>query len=183
MLKQQESLQGHISDMKGATDHLAEAFARQVEDAEVQKDSKVANLIGRLHQLANSQSMALKLELERYGTGAKDPLKHAVAALTGAMAGIYDKLRPNPVSRMLRDDYTALSLAMVSNSMLHVTALAAEDERTARLAEANMEQIAPLIIELGEAVLPVVEQELRAEFTPKPGTAEASLKVVRRIWN
>lgn len=183
MTKQQETLQGHISDMKGATDHLVEAFARQAEDAEVKKNPKIASLTGRLQSVAASQSAALKVELERFGTTPVDPVKHALSAISGAMAGLYDKVRSNPVSRMLRDGYTALSLAVVSNSMLHVTALAANEASTARLALSNMEQLAPLIIEVGEAILPVVESELSADFPPSSGAAATALKNVQSVWS
>ena len=182
MLQQQESLQHYISDMMSATNHLTEAFARQVEDAEVKKDPAVLSLITRLHSVSTTQFQALKTELDRFGPGPTDAVKSAITAITGSMAGLYDKVRSTPVSKMLRDDYTALSLAVVSNSMLHVTALSANDALTARVALTNMEQLAPLIVEVGEAILPVVEREL--EFPGKiAGAAATALTNVRQVWN
>jgi hypothetical protein len=183
MTQQQLSLQGHISDMKAATDHLCEAFTRQGEDRAVQANSHVATLIGRMQQVTEQQSSALKKEMERFGAEAAEPIKHALAAMTGSLAGLYGRVRPDTVSRMLRDDYTALSLASVSNSMLHVTALAGDDALAAALALRNMEQLAPLIIEVGEAVLAVVEQELNEEFSPRPGVSARALENVRQVWS
>lgn len=181
MLKQEESLLGYISDMKNATNHLAGAFARQIEDDNVKKNPAVLTLITRLHQVSETQVKALQAEIDRFGGSTSDSIKEALTSMTGALTGLYDKVRSTPVSKMLRDDYTALSLAVVSNEMLHVTALAANDALTARVALSNMEQLAPLIIEVGEAVLAVVQAEL--EFPVQDtGAAEKALANVRQVW-
>lgn len=176
------SLRGHISDMKAATDHLLEAFTHQLADEGVQKDATVSGLIQRLQVTAKSQSQRLEGELNRFGAPASDGVKGLLAAVAGSVAGLYDRMRSNTVSRMLRDDYTALSLAVVSNSMLHVTALAADDSALAATALRNMEELAPLIVEVGEAILPVVELELSQEFPPRSGAAGTALQNVRSVW-
>ena len=177
------SLRGHISDMKAATDHLVEAFSHQLADEGVQKNATVSGLLQRLQVTGKSQSERLEGELNRFGAPASDGVKGLVAAVAGTVAGLYDRLRGNTVSRMLRDDYTAMSLAVVSNSMLHVTALAANDSALAATALRNMQELAPLIVELGEAILPVVELELSEEFTPHPGAATTALQNVRSVWS
>ncbi|MBN9416960.1 MAG: hypothetical protein J0I12_16055 [Candidatus Eremiobacteraeota bacterium] len=178
----ESSLRGHISDMKAATDHLVEAFTHQLADQGVQKNATLSALVQRLQTTAKSQSQRLEAELDRFGAPASDGVKGLVAAVAGTVAGLYDRMRSNTVSRMLRDDYTAMSLAVVSNSMLHVTALAADDPALAATALRNMEELAPLIIEVGEAILPVVELELSEEFTPRAGAASTALENVRSVW-
>lgn len=182
MTATQTSLHHHISDMKAATDHILGAVKRQAEDADVQKMPEVSALTGRIQLTLQSQSQALEAELKRIGQTPTDGLKDMVTAVTGTLTGLYDKVRNHTVSRNLRDNYTALSLAAVSNSMLHVTALAADDQAVASLALRNMDEIAPLIIQLGEAILPVVERELAADFSPKAGSSQLALENVRRVW-
>ena len=182
MTATQTSLHHHISDMKAATDHILGAVNRQAEDADVQKFPEVSALTGRIQGTLEGQSRALETELKRIGQTPVDSLKDMVTAVTGAVTGLYDKVRNHTVSRNLRDNYTALSLAAVSNSMLHVTALAAEDQATAAVALRNMQELAPLIVQLGEAILPVVERELAADFTPKAGSSQIALENVRKVW-
>lgn len=182
MTATQTSLHHHISDMKAATDHILGAVKRQAEDAEVRKVPEVSALTGRILAALQSQSQALENELKRIGQTPTDGLKDMVTAVTGTLTGLYDKVRNHPVSRNLRDNYTALSLAVVSNSMLHVTALAADDQATAALALRNMQELAPLIVQLGEAILPVVERELAADFSPKAGASQTALENVRKVW-
>lgn len=183
-MNQTESLlQGHLSDMKGACDHICEALARQQSDSDLKSDSNSLALITRLHTLMERHSQTLKTEMERFGTLPTDPVKHAVSALTGMLAGLYDKVRSEKVSRMLRDDYVAFSLASVSQSMLHTTALAVGDTRVAEVALELMKQTAASIVELGEAVLPVVERETALDVSVQQGAAAQALSNVRGVWN
>ena len=182
MTATQTSLHHHISDMKAATDHILGAIKRQAEDAEVRKIPEVSALTGRIQVTLEGQSQALESEIRRIGQSPTDSLKDVVTAVTGTITGLYDKVRNPPVSRNLRDNDASLSLAIVSNSMLHVTALAADDQATANLALRNMQELAPLIVQLGEAILPVVERELAADFTPKAGSSQTALENVRKVW-
>lgn len=72
-------------------------------------------------------------------------------------------MRTNPVSKNLRDDYTALNLAAISYPMLHTTGHALMDEQTADLAASYLMDYTPLIIESNEVIPLVVVSELRAE--------------------
>jgi hypothetical protein len=183
MTKEQESLKGHISDMMAVTEHILEAVRRQVEDNTVKQSPQTLSLLSRVEQTLQMQVSSLRTQLERYGSISTNPLKEAFSHVTGAMAGLYDKVRPQTISRMLRDDYTALSLAVVSNSMLMTTALCINDSTTAQTAHNNMSQLASLIIQLGEAVLPEVERELAGEHAVQPGASQTALSNVRKVWN
>lgn len=183
MTKEQEELRGHISDGKAATDHILEAVRRQLEDDKMKQNPTANALVGRISQSLTAQSGSLQSQLERFGAPSTHPVKEAFSMITGAMAGLYDKVRPQSLSRMLRDDYTALSLAVVSNSMLHTTALAFGDQSAADVALSNMKQLSEFIIELGEAVLPAVEKELSEQFQVQTGASQTALTNVRRVWN
>jgi hypothetical protein len=183
MTKEQESLKGHISDMMAVTEHILEAVRRQLEDNDVKSSPQTQSLLSRVEQTLQMQVTSLRTQLERFGTVSTNPIKEAFSQVTGAMAGLYDKVRPQTVSRMLRDDYTAMSLAVVANSMLHTTALCVNDSDCAQVAQNNMSQLASLIIQLGEAVLPEVERELAAEHRVQPGASQTALANVRRIWS
>lgn len=176
-------LQHYTSDMKGATVHIVEAFHIQLADSRVQQIPAVVSLLNKLHTTFDAQSKELDTHLSRFGGDTAGTLKAAVTAVTGTLAGLYGKLRQDPVSKILRDNYTALSLAQVSNSMLHTTALGVGDQLLAGATLRHMKEIAPLIIEVGEAILPVVEQELSEEVTVAAGSSATALENLRQVWS
>jgi len=61
---------------------------------------------------------------------------------------------------MLRDTYCALHLVNMSYTMLHSTALALHDQRTAELALQHLRDLTELTVELSRAVPHVVVNEL-----------------------
>ena len=61
---------------------------------------------------------------------------------------------------MLRDDYTALSLAAISHTMLHTTGLALQNQPIADLAQRYLNDITPLIIDISQVVPGVVVKDL-----------------------
>lgn len=184
MTKEQESLQGHVSDMKAATEHILEAVKRQNADSRVSQSTPTHALLQRIETSLQMQIQQLTTQLERYGPSSPNPMKEAFAQITGAMAGLYDKVRPQTISRMLRDDYTALSLATVSNTMLHTTALVLNDPQCAHVALLNTQQLAGFIVELGQAVLPEVESDLAREgLNVQEGASHMALGNVRRAWS
>src|SRR5438045_2749044 len=87
-------------------------------------------------------------------------VKDAVATVAGTLAGLYDKIRKHPVSRMLRDDSVALSLAATAYSMLYTTALAVRDLPVANVALRHLRGITPLVVELSDTIPGVVCREL-----------------------
>lgn len=182
MEKERMELQGHVSDMLGATDHILQAIKRQLNDSKVQESHTTMGTLRKVEKVLTHQCSHLEQHLNTFGAPPTHPLKDAYSQLTGFMAGMYDKLRPDPVSRMLRDDYTALNLAVVSNSMLHVTALALRDPVTASLALEHMGQISPLIVELGEIILPVVVKEVGEDHQVDKTAANTALVNVREVW-
>ncbi|MGV3660746.1 MAG: hypothetical protein ACO1TE_11200, partial [Prosthecobacter sp.] len=90
-------------------------------------------------------------------------LKEAVTSVTGALAGLYGKVRKHPLSRILRDNYTALSLATVAYEMLHTTALGLGKQALADTALKHLKEIAPLIMAVTKIMPEVVLQELAAD--------------------
>src|SRR3712207_9132960 len=85
--------------------------------------------------MVKSQRDAMKAHLESMGGQTGGALKSTVAALFGVAAGVIDKVRPEAISKNLRDDYTAFNHAAIGYHMLYGTALMLGDQKTAALAE------------------------------------------------
>jgi hypothetical protein len=153
-------LQQYVSDMVALDEHIHEAIKRQIEDDRLKQFPEASKVVNTLHRTLDTHITGLKGQLKALGGEASGPVKEAVSAIAGVAAGLYDKVRHDPVSKMLRDDYTALSLAAISYTMLHTTGLALQKQPIADLAQRYLNDIAPLIIEISQVIPGVVVKDL-----------------------
>jgi ferritin-like metal-binding protein YciE len=163
MSDRKETLQQYVSDMLALERHIHEAVRRQRDDSKVSPHVEAHQLISRIEAALDEHIEHLEEHLESLGGEPTSPVKDAVSAVAGVAAGVYDKMRSDPVSKMLRDDYTALSLAAISYTMLHTTGLAMTDHQTAEIALEHLGHWTPLIVEISEVVPLVVARELADE--------------------
>jgi hypothetical protein len=157
-------LQKYVSDMIAVEQHIGAAFRKQVNDERLSShDPRAGRIVNRLATISEQHEQALKSHLEELGGDTAKGIKEVATAAMGTLAGIYDKVRTEAVSKMLRDDYTAVSLAAISYTMLHTTGLSMNGESTADLALRHMEAYAPIIMELAEVIPSSVVVDLRDE--------------------
>ncbi|HZB96061.1 MAG TPA: DUF892 family protein [Herpetosiphonaceae bacterium] len=130
-----ETLATYVGDMHALEKHLLEAFERQLNLTE---DSPQAHQV--VQQLVDSSRRHID-QLEQRLTaighpskGVTDTVKAAVAGIFGVAAGAIDHVRPQSVSKALRDSYTAINHAIISYIMLQTSGLALNDTETATLA-------------------------------------------------
>jgi ferritin-like metal-binding protein YciE len=157
---QQDVLQQYVGDMLALDKHIHEAVRRQRDDEKMQEYGDAHQLVARIEATLDQQISDLEQHLERLGGSASSPVKEAVTSALGAIAGLYDKVRSNTASKMLRDDYTALNLAAISYTMLHTTGQALHDQTTANLALRHLESLTPLITGINRVMPLVVAYEL-----------------------
>ena len=159
-----DTLQKYVSDMVAVEEHIADAVKRQTEHAEVyQHNPQVGQLIQQVARLTEQHAEHLERHLEAMGGDPAKGLKEIATEALGNIAGLYDKLRTETVSKMLRDDYTALSLAAVSYTMLHTTGLALNDRETADIALRHLEHYTPVLMQFDQIIPSVVVAELRED--------------------
>jgi ferritin-like metal-binding protein YciE len=167
MKARSETLQQYVSDMMAVEEHIGSAVKRQAEDKEVAKHHpKAARIVQDIARLTEQHEHELQRHLEAIGGDSAGGIKEAATAAMGTIAGLYDKIRSEKVSKMLRDDYTALNLATVSYTMLHTTGLAAQDQATASLALRHLKDYVPIIMDLNEVIPAVVVSELKEDGVP-----------------
>lgn len=87
------------------------------------------------------------------------------------------------ISRMLRDDYTALNQITICNSYLHTTGLALNSSDVASIALSHLQDLAPLVVRIGELVPNIITKELKLEYPDCDQTiAEIALKNIKEAW-
>lgn len=160
---QNENLRMYVNDTAAMARHIEGAFDQQRQDNDVKNHAAARELIERMHLILATQRKAMEQHAEQAGGGVGAALKEAVTSVTGALAGLYGKVRKHPLSRILRDNYTALSLACVAYEMLHTTALATGQKALADTALKHLKEIAPLIMAVTKIIPDVVLHELAAD--------------------
>ena len=171
-----ETLKTYVNDMLSLQKHILDAITYQYEDHDIKNDAQAFDLVGKLKSTLTHQARDLEGHVARLGSEVTATLKQAASHVLGIAAGLYDKVRKDPVSRMLRDDYTALNLSSISYIMLHTTGLAYGDQAVADTALQHLNDLTPLIMRINEIIPPIVVKELTDEG-PGINTAVAATAV------
>ncbi|HEX2280652.1 MAG TPA: DUF892 family protein [Thermomicrobiales bacterium] len=179
--KHQKTIADYVSDMAALEAHIEEALDRQL--TEVKDDPVALATVRDFYDMVKEHRDTLKAMEEQTGKTIGTPIKEAGAALIGKAAGIIDLLRTEGISKSLRDDYAAFSLAAISYSMLHTTATALGDGRVASLAERHLREHADAIMRINEIMPEVVIRELEKDGHRADSAAvEATRQAVLRSW-
>ena len=157
---QLSNLRMYVNDMAALIKHIEDAIDRQVADERVQADPDAKQVVDRIHSVLRAQVLSMENHAAAVGSETGAAIKEAVASVAGVVAGLYDKVRKHPVSRMLRDDYTALSLAATAYSMLYTTALSMRELTIANVALRHLQETTPLVMDLSKVIPAVVVREL-----------------------
>jgi hypothetical protein len=103
--------------------------------------------------------------------------------LLGKAAGVIDLVRTEGISKSLRDDYAAFSLAAISYSMLHTTSLGLGNPQVADLAERHLTDYAGAIERINEIMPGVVARELTKDGHQTNSAAVGQTRsMVAKAW-
>jgi ferritin-like metal-binding protein YciE len=180
--KHERTIADYVGDMAALESHIEEALDRQLE--EVKDDSTALAAVQGFHDMVKRHRDTLLALQEETGSTPGNPIKAAGAALLGKAAGVIDQIRTEGISKSLRDDYTAFSLAAISYSMLYTTAMGLGNQRVATLAEGHLSDYAQAIERINEIMPTVVERELAKDgHQTNPGAVAATREIVPRAWH
>jgi len=183
MSENQETLVQYVGDQLSLMRHIHQAIEQQSSDSNVKQSAEANGLINKIDGVLESHISTLEQHMKDLGGDATSPVKEAVSSVLGVAAGLYDKVRTDPVSKMLRDDYTALSHASIALTTLHTTGLALKSQRTADIALQQLLDISPLIVEISEVIPRVVVPELMdAGEVVDAGVADQAIKNTQQAW-
>jgi ferritin-like metal-binding protein YciE len=179
--KHQQTIADYVGDMAALESHIEEALDRQL--TEVKDDPPALAAVRGFHDMVKRHRDTLKAMEEETGKTIGTPIKETGAALIGKAAGIIDLVRTEGISKSLRDDYAAFSLAAISYAMLHTTATALGDDRVASLAERHLRDHAEAIMTINEIMPGAVMRELEKDgHRADPAAVEATREAGLRSW-
>src|ERR1700730_10274809 len=177
------SLTTYVSDMLALERHIEQPLKRQLTMEDTSKYPEAKTVIAQIASLTESHVRALEQCLKALGGHEASGVKSAWSTLLGFGAAAVDSVRKTKISKALRDDYTALSLATMGYTMLHATAVGLGDTMVADLAKRHLADYAPLVMQINQGMPQVVRHELRdAGETVQPGAAEMIRRETNDIW-
>jgi hypothetical protein len=185
MKDNREEIRPYVADMAAVERHILEALERQHKDDTFKDFPNALGFVDRLATLLKTHVESLETHLGSLpGGSVAATVKETVTGVLGGLAGVYDKVRKDKVSRALRDDYTALSLATVSYTMLHSTGLGLHQGTTADIALRHLKELAPFVMELNQIIPQVVLKELSFEgYDVDFSLAPQAVRATQEAWS
>ena len=151
----------YVADMYTLEAHIEEALDHQLNN--FQDHPKANAAVRRFHVMVRTQRDAMKAHLDSLGGSTSAAIKSTVTSVLGMAAGVVNKVRPEAMSKSLRDDYAAFNLAAISYHMLYGTALMLGHQQTAQLAERHHRAYTDAIQDVNQIILSLVAFELKRD--------------------
>ena len=178
-------LNTYVTDMNAVETHIHAAVERQLESDDTRRYPDAVRVLTALKTALAAHTTALsRYNDQTEGGGFLEATKEALGSALGVAAGLYDQVRTDKVSRMIRDSYTATSLAAISYHMLYTTALGLKDAEVSSLALSHLKDLSPILVDLSKVVCTVVADELEDEdkvYTSSVG--EQAVRDTQEAWS
>jgi ferritin-like metal-binding protein YciE len=180
--KHQQTVADYVGDMVALESHIEEALDRQL--TETKDDPEAHAAVQRFHDMVKAHRDSLKSLQDEVGSTTGNPIIAAGSTLLGKAAGVINLVRTEGISKALRDDYAAFSLAAISYSMLHTTALGLGNQKVADVAERYLTDYAGAIERINEVMPGVVARELAKDGHQTDAAAvKATNAMVAKAWH
>jgi hypothetical protein len=165
----------YVEDLHSLVTHGLQPISHQVDEARQREHVGAAQLIADLRQTLQKHEGAL-------GTSPTTGVQDAAAAIAGVVAGIYNQVRSEAVSKSLRDDYTFISHCSVSWLMLMTTARSLGDHETEELAEQGYRDCAGFAMQIDRLMPTLVFEELRQDGFGAQDVSDWAHRIVSDAW-
>jgi ferritin-like metal-binding protein YciE len=180
---ERHSLSAYVSDLLALEQHIAQPLGGQAGSDVFAAYPGALRVVNQIKGLNDAHIAALKSQLEVLGGNAAAPVKSAWSGLLGGAATLINGVRKTKVTKGLRDDYTALSLATMSYTLLHSTAVGLGDTATAAIARQGLADYARAVMQINQVIPETVLGELTEDGeTVATGAAETIRQQTNEIW-
>jgi hypothetical protein len=173
MLTQNKILTEYVSDLLALERCICQTVGQQSKADEVQASAEAMELLSRLATTHHRHIVGLDNQLKALGSDPTVIAKEMVGSVIGLVAGTIEKFRSHALSRMLRDDHTALSHATLGYTALHSAARMLKNTSAADLALRHLQNLTPFLAEISEMIPSTIAREVASEC-PGADTSLAS---------
>ncbi|HMB41015.1 MAG TPA: hypothetical protein VKM37_03485 [Balneolaceae bacterium] len=176
-----DSLKTYTSDLLALESHFLNAVKKQ-KSSESIKDEIVIDLLHELDKMVSKNTKELESYLESTEGKTNSDIKSKLASFAGSVAGLIDNARSDTVSKIARDNYTALSMITVGYTMLHTLALANDDESLAEISENHLKECTNMVTEISKVVPLAVANELIDDKDKAEEIGQRALHNTQQAW-
>lgn len=172
----------YVEDLHSLVTHGLQPISRQLNEARGPEHADAAQLIAELQRTLQEHDRALSERMHGLGTSPTTGVQDAAAAVAGVVAGIYNQVRSEAVSKSVRDDYTFLGHCSISWLMLMATARSLGDHETEELAEQGYRDCARLSMGIDRLMPTLVFEELKQDGFAAQNVADWAQRIVSEAW-
>lgn len=179
-----EVLKQQLSEQIALEEHLCKIIEEQLSEIDEVEFADARVLLSNTCKVLERHFTPLNRLLDKLDEGLSQAsqFKAEPGNGNGTNMNLQDQ-RSRRISKILRDDYSALNLITISNTLLHTTALALDSKEIADTALSHLENLTPLVVQIGELMPEVVARELQSESSKIDlGVAQTALKNARLAW-
>lgn len=177
-----KNIKTYTSDLHALERHLMNAVKKQKTSDKV-TDKRAVELLNNLDKMASSHVQKLSAELEQMGAEVKSTIKSKLASFAGSVAGMIDTVRDDALSKMLRDDYAALSMITIGYTMLHTHALSNDNQKLAAISKSHLDDCTIMITEISKVVPVVTAYEINSDTNRAEEIGKRALENTQQSWN
>ncbi len=172
----------YVSEQIALEEQLGALIDKQVTEIDPQAFPDAVKLLAKTKAVLEQHYLPLNELLDQLEIEVSERRKSFYRE-NGASLGTVKRDQSPLVSTFLKDDYSALNLITISNSLLHTIALALGSTEVATTALQHLENLAPLVVKIGELMPEVVTRELSTQFSGVDSmSAGLALKNVQYAW-
>ncbi|GAC1317213.1 MAG: hypothetical protein NVSMB2_10700 [Chloroflexota bacterium] len=172
----------YVEDLHSLVSHGLQPVGHQVESAAKRNHLDAANLIAQLQTTLQEHERVLQDRMKALGTSPTTAIQDAAASVTGFVAGLYNQVRTEAVSKSLRDDYTFVSHCSISWMMLMTTARALGDHDTEEMAERGYRDTARLVMQIDRVMPSLVCEELKQDGFAAQDVSQWAHDFITKAW-
>jgi ferritin-like metal-binding protein YciE len=178
------TIKDFVGDVVSVETGIEETLDRQLKMG--QDNAVFSAAVQRFHDAVKASRDAARSYRDAIGgdsEGANALVEKGTGAL-GALTGMIQKLRPEGLTKAMRDDYVLFNTAAIAYTTLHTTAMALGDTETEALAAQGLRTYAKLVQDINNIVPDLVVNELQNDnhVIVNPMAADQCRQEIDRIW-
>lgn len=178
----EKKLRKYASDLLALHRYLLSAVKKQQSSDKVTQKEAI-ELFYHLNLKLSEQTVRLQSRVEALGGDFKENAKSKLAGFSGSIAALVDTVRKDSVSKMVRDDYIALSMLAAGYKMLHTTALIAHEEELVKLTQEHLTTLTQLITESSKVLPMIVARELSDDSAIAEEIGSLAVNNTQKAWS
>jgi hypothetical protein len=185
MVNHDDHLKQYVREQIAIEESFCSLLEQQISEVNTAEYADAANLLIEAREVLGRNFVSLNKTLDNLEQGAVSTLSLIAGGNgTSTVKHLSERdLRTRRISKMLRDDYSALNLITMSNTLLHTTALALEQQEVAAIALKHLQNLAPIVVKIGALVPEVATRELHRESSKIDlSVGQIALKNTQLAW-